>query len=155
MKLPPTFKNWLTIIGSIIAGINLLLIALLFIISTIFNQANTNLGLFIYIILPGFLILGLFMVPIGMFRERRRILRSGDHEANRFPRIDLNDPRHRNAFIIFTITTIIILFLSTLGSFEAYHITESVEFCGTLCHQVMEPEYTAYQKFSSRKCIMC
>ena len=54
MKLPPSSKNWLTIIGSIIAGINLALIIVLFIISTIFNKANTNLGLFIYIILPGF-----------------------------------------------------------------------------------------------------
>ncbi len=157
MKLPSYFKNWLTIIGSIIAGINLLLILLLFIISSIFDKGSTNLGLFIYIILPGFLILGLLLIPIGMFRDRKKIRKSGDKEANRFPRIDLNDSRHRNAFIIFTITTIVILFLSTLGSFEAYHMTESVEFCGTLCHQVMEPEYTAYQNspHANVSCVEC
>jgi hypothetical protein len=87
--------------------------------------------------------MGLLLIPIGILRERRR-LRKHLEEADRYPKIDLNDPRHRNAFIIFTIATIIILFLSTLGSFEAFHITESVEFCGTLCHQVMEPEHTAY-----------
>ena len=157
MKLPPSSKNWLTIIGSIIAGINLALIILLFIISTIFNNRNTNLGLFIYIILPGFLILGLLLVPVGMIRERKRIRRSGIKGEGRFPRIDLNDTRHRNAFIIFTITTIIVLFLSTLGSFQAFHITESVEFCGTLCHQVMEPEYTAYQNspHANVACVEC
>jgi len=157
MKLPPSSKNWLTIIGSIIAGINLALIILLFIISTIFNQGNTNLGLFIYIILPGFLILGLLLIPIGMLRERRRIRRLAVKEEARFPRIDLNDPRHRNAFIIFTITTIIVLFLSTLGSFQAFHITESVEFCGNLCHNVMEPEYTAYQNspHANVACVEC
>ena len=157
MKLPPSSKNWLTIIGSIIAGINLSLIILLFIISTIFNKGNTNLGLFIYIILPGFLILGLLLVPVGMIIERKRIRRSGIKEEARFPRIDLNDPRHRNAFIIFTVTTIIVLFLSTLGSFKAFHITESVEFCGTLCHQVMEPEYTAYQNspHANVACVEC
>jgi NapC/NirT cytochrome c family, N-terminal region len=144
MKLPPSSKNWLSIIGSIIATINLLLILLLFLISTIFNKGNTNLGLFIYIILPGFLLFGLILIPIGMFLERKRIFRSLTHEAARLPYIDLNDPSHRNAFIIFTVTTIVVLFLSTLGSFKAYHITESVEFCGTLCHQVMEPEHTAY-----------
>src|SRR5664279_5802625 len=132
MKLPPSSKNWLTIIGSIIAGINLALIILLFIISTIFNKGNTNLGLFIYIILPGFMLLGLLLIPIGMIRERRRIRKEGVVGESRFPKIDLNDPRHRNAFVIFTITTIIILFLYTLGSFQAFHITESVEFCGTL-----------------------
>jgi len=157
MKLPPSSKNWLTIIGSIIAVINLLLIFLLFIISTIFDKASTHIGLFIYIILPGFLIFGLLLIPVGMFLERRKIFKSLVHEAAQLPRIDLNDPRHRNAFIIFTITTIIILFLSTLGSFKAYHITESVEFCGTLCHQVMEPEHTAYQNspHANVSCVEC
>lgn len=157
MKLPPSSKNWLTIIGSIIAAINLLIIFLLFIISTIFNKGNTNLGLFIYIILPGFLILGLLLVPVGMIRERRNIRKRGVLETKRLPRIDLNDPSHRNAFIIFTITTIIVLVLSTMGSFKAYHITESVEFCGTLCHQVMEPEHTAYQNspHANVLCVEC
>ena len=157
MKLPPSSKNWLTIIGSIIAGINFALVILLFIISTIFNKGNTNLGLFIYIILPGFLIFGLLLIPIGMFLERKRLRKNLVQEVARLPRIDLNDPRHRNAFIIFTITTIIILFLSTLGSFKAYHITESVEFCGTLCHQVMEPEHTAYQNspHANVSCVEC
>jgi len=157
MKLPPTSKNWLTIIGSIIAGINLALIFLLFIISTIFNKGDTNLGLFIYIILPGFFILGLLLIPVGMIRERRRISKLSVREESRFPKMDLNDPRHRNAFIIFTITTIIVLFLSTLGSFQAFHITESVEFCGKLCHKVMEPEYTAYQNspHANVACVEC
>jgi len=156
MKLPPSSKNWLTIIGSIIASVNLALIILLFIISTIFNKSNTNLGLFIYIILPGFMVMGLLLIPVGMFRERSKQRKSATHEA-RFPRIDLNDPRHRNAFIIFTITTIVVLFLSTMGSFEAYHMTESVEFCGTLCHQVMEPEHTAFQNspHANVACVEC
>jgi len=156
MKLPPSFKNWLTIIGSIIAVINLALIFVLFIISTIFDKGSTNLGLFIYIILPGFLLLGLILIPIGMIRERKRI-KSGLDIKGRYPLIDLNDPRNRNAFIIFTITTIIVLFLSTLGSFKAFHITESVEFCGTLCHEVMEPEHVAYQNspHANVACVEC
>jgi nitrate/TMAO reductase-like tetraheme cytochrome c subunit len=157
MKLPPSSKNWLTIIGSIIAGINLIMILLLFVISTIFNKNNTNLGLFIYIILPGFMILGLIMIPVGMIGERRKIRKKGGAAEKKLPRIDLNDPSHRNAFIIFTVTTIIVLMLSTMGSFEAYHITESVEFCGTLCHRVMEPEHTAYQNspHANVLCVEC
>jgi hypothetical protein len=156
MKLPPSSKNWLTIIGSIIAAINLLLILVLFVISTIFNKGNTNLGLFIYIILPGFMVMGLLLIPVGMLQERKRI-RNKIHEEGKFPKIDLNDPRHRNAFVIFTISTIIILTLSTMGSFEAFHMTESVEFCGTLCHQVMEPEHVAYQNspHANVLCVEC
>jgi nitrate/TMAO reductase-like tetraheme cytochrome c subunit len=157
MKLPRSTKNWLTIIGAIIAVINFLLIVVLFVISTIFNGSGSNLGLFIYIILPGFLVFGLLMIPVGMIVERRRLRMAVEPGRGPLPYLDLNDLRHRNAFIIFTVSTIIILFLSTLGSFKAYHITESVEFCGTLCHKVMEPEHTAYQNSSHANvtCVEC
>lgn len=157
MKLPPTSKNWLTIIGTIVAAINLAIIFILFIISSIFGLDKTNVGLFIYIILPGFMVLGLLMIPIGMVRERKKMHRRGEGATKRLPLIDLNDPSHRNAFVIFTITTIVVLVLSTMGSFRAYHITESVEFCGLLCHKVMEPEHTAYQKSPHAKvlCVEC
>ena len=157
MKLPESSKNWLSIIGSIIALINFVIIIFLFIISTIFNKGNTYLGLFIYIILPGFMIMGLLMIPIGMIIRRRKQRRDAENGKLRLPLIDLNDVRHRNAFTVFTIATIVILFLSTYGSFEAYHFTESVDFCGKLCHQVMEPEHTAYQKspHANVTCVEC
>jgi nitrate/TMAO reductase-like tetraheme cytochrome c subunit len=157
MKLRSAARNWITIIGLLIASINFLLIIVLFLISTIFNKNQTNLGLFIYIILPGFLLLGLLMIPAGILISRRKRLASTPAEKKRLPAIDLNNPKHRNAFIGFTIATLIILFLSTYGSFEAYHLTESVEFCGTLCHKVMEPEYTAYQNSSHAnvECVEC
>ncbi|MBP1667006.1 MAG: hypothetical protein H6Q23_1866 [Bacteroidetes bacterium] len=51
MKLLPAGRNWITIIGLLIASINFLMIIVLFLISTIFDKNDTNLGLFIYIIL--------------------------------------------------------------------------------------------------------
>jgi hypothetical protein len=157
MKLPSAGRNWISIIGMLIASINLLLIILLFLISTVFNESNTNLGLFIYIILPGFLLLGLIMIPAGIIISRKKRLASTPAEKKRLPAIDLNNSKHRNAFIGFTIATLVILFLSTYGSFQAYHLTESVQFCGTLCHKVMEPEYTAYQNspHANVACVDC
>jgi nitrate/TMAO reductase-like tetraheme cytochrome c subunit len=157
MKLPPSSKNWLTIIGAIVAGINFAIIVILFIISSLFNKDNTNIGLFIYVILPGFMLLGLLLIPIGMIRERRKKIKMGEGEVKRLPSIDLNRPEQRNAFILFAIVTIIVLVLSTMGSFKAYHITESVEFCGLLCHKVMEPEHTAYQRspHANVLCVEC
>jgi len=157
MKLSPTSKNWITIIGAIIAAVNLLLIILLFIISTIFNNSDTNLGLFIYIILPGFFVFGLLMIPAGIIISRRKAAGLLPNGKKLLPVVDLNIPRQRKAFFLFAIVTIIILFLSTYGSFEAYHLTESVEFCGTLCHKVMEPEYTAYRNsdHANVACVEC
>jgi nitrate/TMAO reductase-like tetraheme cytochrome c subunit len=157
MKLFSSGRNWITIIGALIAAINLLMIIVLFLISTIFNKNDTNLGIFIYIILPGFLLLGLIMIPAGMVFSKKKLTGSLQNGNKRLPVVDLNNPGHRKAFIIFTIVTLIILFLSTYGSFEAFHLTESVEFCGTLCHSVMEPEYTAYQNSSHANvaCVEC
>ncbi|MBG0858130.1 MAG: NapC/NirT family cytochrome c [Bacteroidales bacterium] len=157
MNTFPSSRNWITVIGSLIAGLNFLLIIILFIISTVFNKNETNLGLFIYIVLPGFLLVGLIMIPLGMIIRRRKMRKASDEEKKHLPVIDLNNPRQKTAFIIFTAATIVFLFLTTYGSFEAYHITESVEFCGTLCHKVMEPEYTAYQNspHANVTCVEC
>lgn len=155
MHLPPSSKNWLTIIGAVTASITFVLIVILFIISSFIENDETNLGLFIYIVLPGFMLLGLILIPIGMIRERRRKKVQG--ELKRLPWIDLNLPDHRNAFIIFTIVTIVVVVLSAMGSLKAYHMTESVEFCGLLCHKVMEPEHTAYQNspHANVLCVEC
>ncbi len=157
MKLKYSYRNWITIIGALIAIINLLLIIVLFVMSTVLGKNATYLGLFIYIILPGFLVLGLIMMPVGILVSRKRAAAAAGDEKKLFPSVDLNNPKHRKAFIGFTVATLIILFLSTYGSFEAYHLTELVEFCGTLCHKVMEPEYTAYQNSSHANvaCVDC
>jgi len=44
-----------------------------------------------------------------------------------------------------------------VGSYQAYHYTESNEFCGQTCHRVMHPEFTAYQNSSHArvKCVDC
>src|SRR4030042_5130837 len=108
MKFQSSTRNWITIIGSLIAAINLLLIIVLFVISTIFNKNETYLGLFIYIILPGFLLLGLIMIPAGMIISRKKRMTMTRNEKLLLPTVDLNNPRHRKAFIIFTIATLVI-----------------------------------------------
>ena len=37
------------------------------------------------------------------------------------------------------------LLISALGSYQTYHFTESVQFCGQACHGVMKPEYVTYR----------
>lgn len=46
------------------------------------------------------------------------------------------------------------LLFSAFGSFKAYEHTDSDQFCGETCHDVMEPEYTAYQ-FSPHARVGC
>jgi len=157
MKLPKSFHNWTSISGAIIAGISLFMIAFLFAISILLGEGSSYLGLVIYIFLPVILVIGLILIPIGMAVQNRRKRKSGKIQDKKWPYIDLNYYRHRNAFLIFTFGTVLFLLFSSVGSYEAFHYTESVEFCGTLCHQVMEPEHVAYQNSPHARvaCVEC
>ena len=155
-KLPRSLKNWVSIWGAVIAITSLLIIVFLFLISIIYDSGNSYLGIFIYIIIPIFLVVGLLMIPIGMLLNRKK-QKLAEEELTAWPRIDFNKPEVRNASVIFIAGTVVFLVLSAMGSFEAFHYTESVEFCGKLCHKVMKPEYVAYHQSSHErvKCVEC
>jgi formate-dependent nitrite reductase cytochrome c552 subunit len=121
------------------------MIGFLFAITLFFQEGRPYLGLVAYILLPAVMILGLLLIPIGMLIQMRRMQRRGVRAAPAWPRVDLNDRRHRNAFSVFSVGTTLLLLFSAIGSYEAYEYTESVSFCGTVCHSVMHPENTAYQ----------
>jgi hypothetical protein len=73
------------------------------------------------------------------------------------PRIDLNIPRHRRVFLTVVVVAFLFLGFTTIGTYRTYHFTESVQFCGLICHAVMKPEYTLYQKSPHAKvaCAEC
>jgi nitrate/TMAO reductase-like tetraheme cytochrome c subunit len=157
MKLPRSIHNWITVTGAMIAVVALFMIAFFFGISVFLGRGRAYLGLVTYILLPAIMILGLLLVPIGMLLQGRRDHRRGLAEVPPWPRIDLNDRRNRNAFFIFATGTSLLLFFSAIGSYMAYNYTDSVEFCGRLCHTVMKPEYTAYQHSPHARiaCVEC
>jgi nitrate/TMAO reductase-like tetraheme cytochrome c subunit len=158
MKLPSSVKNYVSIIGAVLAVFNLAAILSLMILSSFFDFGGSYIGLFIYMVLPTIMIGGLVMIPIGMRlnRKRARKAEAAGEELN-WPVLNFNNVATRNASIIFIFGTVFLVIISSIGSYEAFHITESVEFCGKLCHQVMEPEYTTYQGSSHERvaCVEC
>lgn len=157
MKLPQFFNNWLSLIGAVIAIISLFMIGFLFVVSVFLNEGSYYLGLFTYIILPVFLIIGLILIPIGLVRKIKRDRKHKVTPGRKWPAVDINNPKHRRAAIIFGTGSILFLLLSAIGSYEAFHYTESVEFCGKICHKVMKPEYVAYQNSTHARvaCVTC
>jgi len=138
MKVPRSIYNWMSITGFILAINSLVIILVLFLFSLFSDESNSYLGLFIYIIVPGFLVIGLFMIPLGLLIKRRQRVSEGTETA-KWPILDLNNNMQRTALVRISIITVILLIISSVGSYQAFHYSESVEFCGTLCHQVMEP----------------
>ncbi len=156
MKTPKSYYNWLSITGFIMVVNSLILILILFIFSLISAQSNIYLGLYIYIILPVFLVLGLILIPVGiLFRIKKKV---GEEDIIvGWPVFDMNLKKHRSSLIKISTITFILLVASAMGSYSAYKYTETVEFCGKLCHKVMEPEYTTYLNSSHARvaCVEC
>ncbi len=142
-KLPSSVYNTISIIGAALAAVVFACILFFLSIELFIENAPPYLGIITFVILPGFLILGLLLIPIGMWREHRRRTRS--EEAPSLPSVDLNIPHHRRGLVIFIAVTTVFLLFTGFGSYQAYEYSESTTFCGTTCHEVMEPEYTAYQ----------
>jgi len=158
MKLPSSIRNWVSITGAVLAIFNLASILSLALLTTVFNFGGSYIGLFIYIILPGFMVTGLIMIPVGMRIYGKKIRRAEEKgEVKNWPILNFNNVATRNATFIFIFGTVFLLIISSVGSYEAFHYTESVEFCGKLCHNVMEPEYTTYHGSAHERvaCVEC
>lgn len=157
MKLPRSIYNPLSLIGSIISGISVVVIIFFLIGMWLFDIGGSYLGIFVFIILPVFLLAGLIMIPVGMIRRNRRIKRGEVSGKTIGVVLDMNNKKHWNATAIFIFSTFFFLVLTGIGSYQAFHYTESNEFCGTLCHKVMEPEYVAYQGSAHSRvhCVQC
>lgn len=155
--LPYSYYNTISYLGTFIAGISFIVIIFLVLFSEIFGLGSSYSGIITYIVMPVFLIVGLIMIPLGMIINRKKSKDPNFDPARKWPKFDLNDKATWNAFMIFTPVTIVLLIFTGIGSYKAFHITESVEFCGKLCHKVMEPEYTAFQHSSHARiaCVKC
>lgn len=105
---------------------------------------NPYTGLFTYMVVPAILIGGLFLILVGVVMEKKRRLRQGS-ETTRLPIINLNEKKQFTTLLTVIVVSLLFIAISVVGGYRAYHFTESVEFCGKTCHDVMKPEYTAYQ----------
>ncbi len=138
------YRNTLSYIGSLIVIVSILLMLLSFLLNFAVKRPSPYIGIFTYMIFPGFLTLGVLIFLYGLARESRRRRRIGTIEALPYPRIDLNDPRQRKLFALLLAGGSLVAILFSFFSYNAYLYTDSTAFCGTLCHHVMKPEYTAY-----------
>lgn len=154
-KLPPVFYNTTTLIGSTISVVALAMIAFLFVLTLFSGSSNPYMGLITFIGLPGVLLFGLLIAFIGIRRAAKRA-RQGIPEGQ-LPILDFNDRKQRNAFTMILVGGFFLMAISGFGTFQAYEYTESVEFCGKVCHNVMKPEYTAYLNSPHARvpCVQC
>jgi hypothetical protein len=148
-------RNPLSIVGAWLATLSAVVFIFVFLIDLFGLHSNPYFGLVFFLILPVFFVLGLVMIPAGILLERRRG-RKG-LAPRRFPRIDLNDPvAQRTIGIVITLTIVNILIVS-LAAYRGVEYMDSPQFCGQVCHSVMEPEFVAHASgpHSRVTCVEC
>jgi len=140
-RLRMLLRNPVSLAGVALAIVSLANIFLFVLLDQIATKASPYIGILAYMVSPAFLVFGLLLMLVGVLLERRKKVAPTAF----YPRIDLNDPTQRSAVISFMTFLVVFVMVSVAGSYKAYEYTESVQFCGQLCHTVMSPEYTAYQ----------
>jgi len=157
VKVPSLYHNYISLMGTVIAIASFISIIFLFVLELTQQASQPYLGILIWIMLPGAMVFGLFVVLVGMLVERRRRRKLTSEQIAAYPILDLNGPKRRRMFITFLIGSFVFLMISAFGSYRAFEYTESVEFCGQLCHTVMKPEFVAYKAapHSQIRCVEC
>lgn len=150
-------RNYISFVGLAIAMAAVVSLTLLFLLEITGSTDQPYLGLLIYILFPAVLFFGLFVTAVGMLIERRRRWKAAEGEIADYPVLDLNDPRRRRSLLVFMVFAIAFMFVSAFGAYHAYEFTESVTFCGQICHEVMAPEFVSYGNapHAQVKCVEC
>ena len=124
-RFPETAYNVVTIIGAALAGVCLVTIVFLTGVELLQERPPPYIGILSYVILPVPLILGLLMIPLGIWRERQR-RRAGKPASALVFVLDLHLPKHQAALILFTDVTAVFLLFTAYGSYRTFKWSESV-----------------------------
>jgi hypothetical protein len=156
-RLPWT-RHPVGFLGAMIATVMAVLILAVFVLGLVGFEGGPYIGVIAYSVLPGLFVVGLLMIPVGLWMERRRLLAlaaSGGVEPPLW-KIDLNDVHHRRRFIGFIGLTMVNLVIVGIAGYKGLEVMDSPEFCGS-CHSVMDPEYTAYKAspHARVRCVEC
>jgi len=117
------------------------------------HTSNPYIGIFVFIFIPVLFILGLVLIPIGIYLGRRRLQQVKQGLLEQGP-----DRRTyvKKFAIFFAVTSAINIVIGTQGTYRAVEHMETVQFCGLTCH-VMKPEYTAHRNspHANVECVDC
>ena len=139
------YRNAISFFGAYMAIISVFLILFTLLLMFSFKSPSPYIGIFSYMVFPAFFTLGVIIFLYGMRRESIRRRQLGVDEALPYPRLDLNDPKTRKTFSYAILGGSFLAILLAFISYHAFLYTETVSFCGQLCHTVMQPEYVSYE----------
>lgn len=154
---PPLYFNIVSHLGGLIVVLAAILIAISMVMELRSGAPNPYVGIFTYMVFPGVLGFGVVLFLLGMRWEAGRRRKVESLQDLPYPKIDLNDRRQRKIFAYSTVGGVLVATLVVWASYQGFHFTESVYFCGQMCHVPMKPEFVAYSDSAHARvpCVSC
>ena len=155
--VPYLWTNWWTLLGTIISGVSGCIIIFSLAFELVNPVSKIYLTAVIFIVMPAFFVLGLIIIPLGLWWERKHKRAAYPNPIQAAFQFALADKKTRRTILFVGVITAANFFIIGAAGQQAFHLMDSPAFCGKLCHQVMTPEYTAYLRspHSRVACVQC
>jgi hypothetical protein len=156
--LPRFWSNWITLLGTALTTVAASTILFIFAATLFADFSNIYAYALGFMIMPGLFIAGLMIIAVGFLWERRR--KKKHPEADPIQQafvLAFRDPRARRLILFVSIATLVNIVIVGAAGNKALVYMDSPEFCGKLCHGVMQPEYDTYLEspHSRIACVTC
>jgi len=117
---------------------------------------NPYAGLVVFIAIPAVFVLGLLLIPTGMWVERRRLQRDPNAAVD-WPVLDFRRSEVRRGALIILALTAANIVIVLLAGYGGLHAMETPGFCGQVCHTPMEPQFAAWRGgvHAGVECVKC
>jgi hypothetical protein len=149
-------NNWLSLAGVVL--VTTATVFWLFLLPTTLRGGTDNpyVGILAFLALPAPFFVGLALIPLGMLRKRKQHRYAGLYPPD-FPPLSWGNRELRKLAYFITATTVVNIAVASQLTYGAVSYMDSVTFCGQTCHNVMQPEFTAYQNspHSKVECVKC
>jgi nitrate/TMAO reductase-like tetraheme cytochrome c subunit len=153
----PAFRHPVTLVGAAITSVMAALFVTLFLFDALGLVTSPYFGLLLFVAVPAAFVVGLLLIPVGVYLDKRRRRKHPEAPASDWPVFDFRIARQRQIIAILVLLTVVNLVLISVASLGAIHYMETTQFCGQVCHTTMEPQFTAHQNGPHARvpCVAC
>jgi len=146
----------LAIAGVLLTTVSAVLFITLLVAALAGLLKNPYAGLVVFVALPALFVLGLLLIPLGVWLRRRQ-LRLHPEAVAEWPVLDFRRASVRRTTLLITALTAVNLMIVLLAGYGSLHWMDSPSFCGQVCHIPMHPQFAAWHEGSHARiaCAAC
>ncbi len=142
--LPTLWSNWTALLGTALATVSGNVMLIFFVVDTATAVTNPYAMGFAYLLMPPVFVIGLVLIAFGSWRARR--LERSPSVISEAVSMVMADRRTRRRLWFVVLGTLANVTIVSVVAYKGITYTNSVDFCGKLCHSAMAPEYLAYKR---------